>query len=284
MIAGSAAPLWFPDWMHSIYRGLVVGGEHAPYAVPPVAYDGVAGRRGANSIVEGSFAASTITRSDVGSFVADGWLPGMTATVTSSDDNDGAWSVVRYVTATQLVFTGSIALTGEGPTADVSLVGEAVDGFALYVGPQHLQDFTGADVCTIVPSVGAPGGGLQARRTIHDRKALGSLDLTVDIHVWGSEPDATGLQSGYWDIERYRAPCAILQNVLRVMYWQAKGFQSIQNVEGWVNETEKLRHGEMLVASFAVSFVVYDFPDTLMPSGLVLTGSGQPTIRAPGVA
>lgn len=286
MTIGSAAPLWFPDYLKAIRRGLIVGGEHPPYSVPPVAFDGVAGKDPASSTVEASFADSTITRSDVGSFVTDGWRPGMTATIAGSDTNDGTASVVASVTATELVFTGAVVFTSEGPTADVELTGTVADGFAYYCGPQHLKDWTGADVCTIVPSIGSPGNGLQARRVATPRKALGSIDFALDVHVWGGEPnpDTVSLASGVWDDERYRNACEIMQNVLRVMFWQAKGFQSIMAFDGWSNDTEKLRHGEMLKATFAVSFAIYDYPDTMIPSGLVLkTGSGQPVIKAPGV-
>lgn len=284
MIAGSAAPLWFADYLAAVRRGLIVGGTSEPYSVPPVAYDGVAGREPAASLALATFAGSAITRTDAGSFLDDGWKPGMTATIAGSDSNDGSAVRVIAVTEGALEFLGAVTFVVEGPTVDVQLAGESVDGFAYYCGPQHLNDWTGANVCVIVPSTGAPGNGLQARRTATPRKALGGLDFALDIHVWGAEPSTSvPLKCGTWDDERYRAAGEIIQNVLRVMFWQAKGFQSIVAFDGWANETEKLRHGEILKATFGVSFAIYDFPDTMLPSGLILTkGSGQPTIKAPG--
>lgn len=284
MTPGSAAPLWFADYLGAIRRGLIVGGEHPPYSVPPVAFDGVAGNGAASSIAEATFAGSTIARADGGSFLDDGWQPGMLATISGSMANDGTMARVVTVTATTLILLASVAFLAEGPTADVQIAGTVADGFAYYCGPQHLHEWTGADVCTIVPSAGAPGAGLQARRTATIRKALGGLDFTLDIHVWGAEPpDSISFKSGVWDDERYRKPGHILQNVLRVLFALAKGFQAITAVDGWSNETEQLRYGEVLKATFAVSFAIYDFADTMLPSGLALTtGIGQPMIKAPG--
>lgn len=283
MSIGSAAPLWFADYIGAVRRGLIVGGENPPYASPPVAFDGVLGNTPASTLAEVSFSGSTITRVDAASFLDEGWQPGMTATIAGSDSNDGTARVVASVTASTLVFTGAVLFTTEGPTPDVQLDGTAASGFAYYCGPQHLNDWTGANVCVLVPSTGAPGNGLQARRTATPRKALGGLDFSLDIHVWGGEPPSSvALRSGVWDDERYRAPGEILQNVLRVLFWIAKGFQSITAFDGWANETEKLRHGEALKATFTVSFAIFDYSDTMLPSGLILTGSGQPIIKAPG--
>lgn len=286
MSPGSAAPQWFADWLHGVRRGLIVGGEHPnqPGVVPApaVAYDGLTGTEGAESTIEASFSGSSLTRS-AGSFIDDGWRIGMSVVVDGSALNDGTHIAVAAVTDLTLSFTGSVAFTTEIDTAGVELTGTVVDGFALYFGPTHLHAWTDANVCVIVPSIGTPGDGLQARRTATPRKALGAVEFAVDVHIWGAEPAVeVDMRDGFWDIERYRYPGEIAQNVLRVMFWLAKGFHAVTAVDGWSNETEQMRHGELLKFTFSASFPVYDYADTMLPSGLILTGSGQPTIRAPG--
>lgn len=74
-----------------------------------------------------------------GSFITDGLKPGMRVLVAgaSTGGNNGVKVRLSTVTATVLTFTGNIALTGEGPTADVTISGyETDDDFAYNIASE----------------------------------------------------------------------------------------------------------------------------------------------------
>ncbi len=249
-------------WLDLVVSQLIIGG---PPAAPPVAYDGVAGTEPASSFITATFAGSTITRPS-GSFEVDGWRIGMMLKVTLSGSNNGIYQSVLNVAVSTLTLTSNVVFTAEGPTVGVQLDGSVVDGFALYVGPQWLDRWTGANVCTIVPSYGEPST-LAALHTVGVPEPLGAISMGIDVHVWGDEDasQARDSQSIWHDIERYSTE-EILQNVTRAIHYaSAVELVTVGQIDGWQNETEILRFGEAFVYRMAVSIPYYDFDQALVP-------------------
>lgn len=280
MIAGSAKPTALSSWLNLVASILIVG---APPSAPPVAFDGVAGRRDASSSAELTFAANTIVRS-AGSWLDDGWLPGYTATVLGSMSNDGEWAVVVDATETTLTFTSTLAFVGEEPDPDapyvISVTGEAPEGFALYVGPQHIHDWTGGDVAVIVP---VALEDIAPKAFGESPALLGATALLVDVHIWGVEMpnDPPPLASIVHDIVRYDSPWNIFQNVYRALKFAARGLSLSIISADMENETENLRHGEAFIARIrATSFPIYDFTGSPVPDDLTLQFTTQ--IKPPG--
>lgn len=279
MSLGSSAPLWFGHWLKLICWQLLVGG---PPACPPVAFDGIGGDAPADSVATATFVGSTLTRSDGGDFVADGWRDGMIAAVAGSTDNDGTYHVVVHVTPTVLLFFETVAFVAESSTADVTIHGTVPTGFALYVGPQWLQRWDNPPVCVIVPSEGTPADAM-AFRTAGPRRVLGAIGLGADIYIWGGE-DAANLEASnsiWHDIERYTPACDALQNVLRAVYYAANTIgMGIATVGAWSKETEIQRFGEDFVLHVDCSFPIYDFEETGIPSPMAFEPGVN--VRQPG--
>lgn len=81
--------------------------------------------------ITGTFANAnpdTLTRS-TGSFVTDGFKPGMRVTIGNANEaaNEGTFVRVATVTATVLTFTPDVAFTAEASTAGVTVSGEETD-------------------------------------------------------------------------------------------------------------------------------------------------------------
>lgn len=68
----------------------------------------------------------TLTRA-AGSFITDGFKPGMRVTVTDSLSNDGIYVRIATVQALALTFTPNVAFTGEVATADVIVSAEETE-------------------------------------------------------------------------------------------------------------------------------------------------------------
>lgn len=280
MIAGSAKPTALSSWLNLVASILIVG---APPSAPPVAFDGIAGRANASSAAELTFADNTIVRT-VGSWLDDGWLPGHTARVSGSASNDGDWAVVVDATDTTLTFTSTIAFVAESPDLvtpyTIDVTGAAPDGFALYVGPQHIHDWTGGDVAVIVP-VGfedVPPKAFGEAPAI-----LGAIALLVDVHVWGVEmpSEPPPLASIVHDIDRIDSAFNIFQNVYRALKLAARGLSLSIVSADMENDTAILRHGEAFIARIrATSFPIYDFAGSPVPDDLTLQFTTQ--IKPPG--
>lgn len=157
------------------------------------------------------------------------------------------------------------------------------DLFGLWVGPQGLHPWTGADVCAIVPSYGEPSQPM-AFRTTGTRRVIGATSLGVDIHIWGTEPvvsQSLSLPTIEWDIARYERPEQIYQNVMRAIYYASMGDGiAYGTIDGWQNETEIQRYGEAILVRLAVSFPIYDFEETPIPQPQTL--DPRVSIKAPG--
>jgi hypothetical protein len=131
--------------------------------------------------------------------------------------------------------------------------------FALAVGSQWLDRWSGANACVLVPSSGAAGNGptgsdLRTLQSERDRVALFALRWNIDVHVWGREsPEAVGRAK---DTERLREAFQILNNV-----------------------AETMRYGELIVVTFSVSLPVYDYVRTKIPLPQVLQpAAGHPVV------
>lgn len=285
MTIGSAAPLWFPDFLIQVADALVIG---APPSVPPVAYDGLRARDGAPTATStGAYGFSGNTITGTNDFVSDGWLPGMTVDVSNSASNDGAWAVVANVEADTLTLTDNVTFVAEsaGPTVDLS--GASASGFAVFIGSRNLNVWTGPNAAHIVPAFGIPEDAPRMFRTasIADTpaKPLEAMYLGVDVYVWGAEPGPDVPRDSYrWDAECIRSACEILQNIVRVLSVLSGAFGVMNDAQGWVNETEATRHGEAFVFSWRCSFVVSDFPDPSLESPIAFDATGQPSIVRPG--
>jgi hypothetical protein len=154
--------------------------------------------------------------------------------------------------------------------------------FALAVGSQWLDRWSGANACVLVPSSGAAGNGptgsdLRTLQSERDRVALFALRWNIDVHVWGREsPEAVGRAK---DTERLREAFQILNNVARVMYLSTSGYGKWEGVAGVNNDTETMRYGELIVVTFSVSLPVYDYVRTKIPLPQVLQpAAGHPVV------
>jgi len=205
----------------------------------------------------------------------------MTGTVAGSASNDGSYASVASVSALALTFTKGFAFATEGPTLDVQLTGQTPDTFALYLGSQHLNRWTGADVAVIVPAEGLEGDFV-ATPMNRDPRQIGQYKMIFEIHIWAAEAEATAeeLRSIWHDVEHLNGAIAIFENIMRVVKVLSRtpGY----NLDGftWNNDTEVLRYGEALVARVAVgSFPIYDFAYTpLVPAAF----TSSATVLQPG--
>jgi hypothetical protein len=151
------------------------------------------------------------------------------------------------------------------------------NGFALCFGSQWLQQWTGANVAVILPTTGA-AGELKTLQSTGERRALFALRWAVEVHAWGREsPSAVGRAK---DIERFREAYHIFENVGRVLYVTASAYGRWEGLSGFSTDTEVMRYGELIVATFSVSVPIYDYPKSYiqMPQTLV-PGPAAPTVQ-----
>lgn len=167
---------------------------------------------------------------------------------------------------------------GEGLACDGTAVRPDDTIFALCLGKQWLDQWTGANACVLVPAGGAPGA-LKTLQTKRERIAIFAVRWAIQIWVWGREPgeDITGRAR---DTERLREPIQIFENVSRVLWILASGYGSIDENSGFQIETQNLDYGAALMATFSVPVPVYDYvrtyitlPQTLQPA------AGNPAIE-----
>jgi hypothetical protein len=159
--------------------------------------------------------------------------------------------------------------------------------FALCLGPQWLDRWSGANACVLVPGVGGVGPGptgsaLKTLQSVRKRVALFSLLWSIEIHVWGRDPGAAVLDRDR-DVERYREAFQIFENVSRVLYVSSSGYGLWSDNRGFNQETPINRYGEAIVATFMVPVSIYDYPHQNIAVPQQLTpASGQPAVESPG--
>lgn len=178
---------------------------------------------------------------------------------------------------------------GEGLAYDGTASGArpAEDRFALCFGAQWLDQWKGANACTLVSAGGGvgsseTGNALKTIQTGGDRRAIFSLRWSIEVHVWGRDAasDVTGRAR---DVERLREAIQIFENVSRVLHLFASGYGRWEEFSGPDIETPVNRYGESIVARFSVPCAVYDYKRTRIETPQVLTpATGQPVVIHPG--
>jgi hypothetical protein len=167
---------------------------------------------------------------------------------------------------------------GEGLAYDGTTPRLAERPFALTMGKQWLDQWTGANACCLVPSTGSPST-LRTLQTKRERVALFSVRWATDIYIWGRDPDSS-VVGRVRDVERLREPIQVFENVARVMWLLASGYGQIDELSGFMVETQNLDYGAAIKATFSVPVPVYDYKKTYIPVPQTLTpAAGHPVVE-----
>ena len=167
--------------------------------------------------------------------------------------------------------------TAEAPRASDDL-------FALCLGSQWLDRWSGANACVIVPAGGVGGNQLKTLQGNKERPVLFSLRWSIEIHVWGREApeNVTGRAR---DVQRYKEAFQIFENVSRVLYVLASGYGEWVDLTGFNNDTPVNKYGEEIVATFSVPVPIYDYQRTHIPLPQQLKpAAGNPVVEGGGSA
>lgn len=172
---------------------------------------GVAFQGAAGALVDGGASSDTITRSS-GSWLTDGWTPGMILVLkgatTSANDTAVSGVMVSNVTAGTLTIPTGTVNTGEAFAAGTTLVGIMGSSFAdimangaarIYTGTQPADADTGETgtlLLTVTSSSGAFTAGVPTNGLLFAATATSGEIVKLATQVWSGVGVATGT-AGY---------------------------------------------------------------------------------------